>query len=103
MLSGFTRVTSWPEEPAMGAFSAALVVSALGRVLIGRLLDRYGPRLVMTAGSVAGVVATWVGAGAPSVPGSSRPGRSSTSHSRRYTPQRFAALTRWYGHAGSAR
>lgn len=38
-----------------GAFSLALGVSALAGVLVGRHLDRHGPRPLMTAGSVAGV------------------------------------------------
>src|SRR5699024_6439829 len=50
------------------AFSAALVVSALAGVPVGRIIDRRGPRLVMTAGSVLGVVALVVIAASPSLP-----------------------------------
>ena len=39
-----------------GAFSVALLVSAVAGVAVGRHLDRFSPRPLMTAGSVAGVL-----------------------------------------------
>ena len=44
-----------------GAFSLALLVSAVAGIAVGRHLDRHSPRTVMTAGSVAGalLVAAW--------------------------------------------
>ena len=39
-----------------GAFSLALLVSAVAGIAVGRHLDRQSPRTVMTAGSVAGVL-----------------------------------------------
>ncbi len=44
-----------------GAFSVALAVSALAAVPVGRWLDRYGPRALMTTGSclAAGLLLTW--------------------------------------------
>lgn len=39
-----------------GALSLALVISAVAGIPVGRHLDRHGPRLLMTAGSVAGVL-----------------------------------------------
>ena len=39
-----------------GAFSLALLVSAVAGIVVGRHLDRHSPRTVMTAGSVAGVL-----------------------------------------------
>jgi MFS family permease len=65
---------------------------------VGRRLDRYGPRAVMTAGSVLAVIALTVVATAPSLPwffagwllvGAAMAGTL-------YIPA-FAALTRWYG------
>jgi MFS family permease len=38
-----------------GAFSLALLVSAVAGVAVGRYLDRHSPRGLMTAGSIAGV------------------------------------------------
>ena len=40
-----------------GAFSLALLVAGAAGILVGRHLDRHAPRALMTAGSVAGVVA----------------------------------------------
>jgi MFS family permease len=39
-----------------GAFSLALLVSAVAGIAVGRHLDRHSPRTLMTAGSVAGVL-----------------------------------------------
>ena len=39
-----------------GAFSVGILVSAVAGIAVGRYLDRHGPRALMTAGSVAGVV-----------------------------------------------
>lgn len=90
--------TGWPRSWLTAAFSASLVVAAVTGIGVGRLLDRRGPRLVMTAGSVLGVAAVVVLASAPSlvwfvagwlVAGVAMAGVF-------YQPA-FAALTRWYG------
>jgi MFS family permease len=57
MLTRVADDTGWTTGAAMGAYSTGLVMAALAGVPVGRMLDRYGPRRVMTAGSVAGVVA----------------------------------------------
>ena len=44
--------TGWPVAAVTAAFSAGLVVSGLVGIASGRLLDRIGPRPVMTAGSI---------------------------------------------------
>lgn len=46
----------WSTAQLTGAFSLAILVSALAGVPVGRYLDRRGPRGLMTIGSVAGVV-----------------------------------------------
>lgn len=46
----------WSQSTVTGAFSLALLVSGLTALPIGRWLDRFGPRLMMTAGSCAGVL-----------------------------------------------
>jgi len=43
----------WSPAMTSGAFSLALAMSGVAAMLVGRWLDRHGPRLLMTAGSVA--------------------------------------------------
>jgi MFS family permease len=90
--------TGWSLATITAAFSTGLVVSALAGIPAGRLLDRHGPRAVMTAGSVLGVPAVAGIATAPTLPwffaawvlaGTSMAGVL-------YAPA-FAALTRWWG------
>lgn len=90
--------TGWSLATVTAAFSVALVVSALVGIPTGRLLDRIGPRWVMTAGSVLAVPAMVGVALAPSLPvffaawtlaGVAMAGTL-------YAPA-FAALTRWWG------
>ncbi len=52
-----TADTGWSTTATTGAFSGALVVSALAGIPVGRILDRRGPRAVMTVGSLLGVAA----------------------------------------------
>ena len=51
----------WSPATLTGAYSLALLVSGLAAPFVGRWLDRHGPRALMTAGSVLGVllVAAW--------------------------------------------
>jgi predicted MFS family arabinose efflux permease len=44
--------TGWSPTATMLAFSLGQVVAAVGGIAVGRVIDRRGPRLVMTAGSV---------------------------------------------------
>jgi MFS family permease len=51
----------WSRGEMTGAFSVALLVAGLAAIPVGRWLDRHGPRLLMTVGSVAaaGLVLAW--------------------------------------------
>jgi MFS family permease len=53
----------WSRAAMTGAFSLALLLSGLAGIPVGRWLDRYGPRLLMTLGSCAAtlLVFTWAG------------------------------------------
>jgi MFS family permease len=46
----------WSASTVTGAFSAALLISGLSAPLVGMWLDRRGPRLLMTAGSLLGAL-----------------------------------------------
>ncbi|MEJ2854254.1 MULTISPECIES: MFS transporter [unclassified Saccharothrix] len=44
--------TGWSATAVIGAFSVAQLVSAAAGVPVGRVLDRFGPQVVMTTGSL---------------------------------------------------
>lgn len=92
------RATGWPATAVIAALSVAQLVTAVAGIAVGRWLDRRGPRAVMTAGSVLGVLALVAVATAPNlawfvaawaVAGAAMSGV--------LYPPAFAALTRWYG------
>ncbi len=62
-----TAATGWSATATTGAFSGGLLVSALTGIPIGRILDRRGPRAVMTTGSLIGVIAVLAIAYAPNL------------------------------------
>ncbi|NVI87545.1 MFS transporter [Actinomadura sp. BRA 177] len=59
--------TGWSIATATAAFSAALVVAAIGGIPAGRLLDRHGPRVLMTTGSITAAIAVALIAVAPNL------------------------------------
>src|SRR6195256_1168213 len=46
----------WSRGDMTGAFSLALLLAGLAAIPVGRWLDRHGPRLLMTLGSIAGSI-----------------------------------------------
>ena len=46
----------WSSSTVTGAFSAALLISGFSAPLVGMWLDRRGPRVLMTAGSILGAL-----------------------------------------------
>ena len=93
-----TADTGWSRTFTMSCFSAGLVVAGLAGVLVGRLLDRRGPRPVMTAGSLLAVPALVMIAVAPTgsmfLVGWLLAGVAMSAVL--YTPA-FTALTHWGG------
>ncbi len=47
---------TWSQNTFTGAFSLSLLLSGLAAVPVGRWLDEYGSRVIMTVGSCAGVL-----------------------------------------------
>lgn len=92
-----THDTGWPAGATTAAFSAALIVSAIVGIHVGRALDHRGPRLVMTAGSILGPLSLLAVAAAPNLTvftaGWLLAGASMAATF--YQPA-FAALTRWW-------
>ncbi|HEU5420227.1 MAG TPA: MFS transporter [Streptosporangiaceae bacterium] len=96
--SDITSATGWSATAVTAAFSAGNLTGALAGVPAGRLIDRHGPRPVMTAGSVLAVAALAGIAAAPSywwfaaawlLAGIAMAGV--------FYPPAFAALTGWHG------
>ena len=97
-LADITADTGWSATAATAAFSAGLIVSALAGIPIGRWLDRYGPRPVMTSGSLLAVPVT-VGIGLAPTYGWFLAAWlvAGVAMAAVFYQAAFAALTRWYG------
>ncbi|MEV6208426.1 MFS transporter [Kitasatospora sp. NPDC051914] len=97
LLPHITADTGWSTPRATAAFTAALLLSALVGIPVGRIIDRHGPRTVMTAGSALGAVALVCIALAPDLPmfyaGWSLAG---TAMAATFYQPAFTALTRWH-------
>ncbi|MHA6781603.1 MFS transporter [Pseudonocardia saturnea] len=98
LASSIAADTGWSLSTVTAAFSTGLVVSALAGIPAGRLLDRWGPRAVMTTGSVLGVPAVAAIAVAPSLPWFFAAwALAGLAMAGVLYPPAFAALTRWWG------
>jgi MFS family permease len=95
---GISADTGWSAAAVTSAFSAGSLAGAFAGVLVGRVIQRRGPRVVMTAGSLLGTLGVVVIAAAPDlvvftlgwlVAGAAGAGT--------FYPPAFAALTQWYG------
>ncbi len=90
--------TGWSLTRLTAAFSLGLVVSAVLGIGVGRWLDRYGPRWLMTVGSALAAVSMVGVALAPTfVWFVAAWAVSGVAMSAVLYPPAFAALTRWYG------
>jgi MFS family permease len=90
--------TGWSLGTVTAAFSLGLVVAAAAGIPAGRWLDRFGPRLVMTAGSVIAVPAVVAIATAPTLPWFFAAwALAGLAMAGVLYPPAFAALTRWWG------
>jgi MFS family permease len=96
--SSITTDTGWSSIQVTGAFSVAQLVSAAVGIWVGRHIDRVGPRLVMTVGSLVAVPGVVAIATAPTLPifyvGWVVTGVAMAAV---LYPPAFAALTRWGG------
>ncbi|MFI2312550.1 MFS transporter [Streptomyces sp. CB00072] len=62
-----SQETGWSSPVVAAAFSGALIVSALAGIPLGRVLDRRGPRRIMTGGSLLAAPAVAAVALAPNL------------------------------------
>lgn len=63
-----SHTTGWALSAVTGAFSASLVTAAVVGIGVGRIIDRRGPRVVMTAGSLLALPGLALIAVAPTYP-----------------------------------
>ncbi|MGP4087851.1 MFS transporter, partial [Streptomyces sp. KR55] len=90
--------TGWSATSTTAAFSGALLVSALIGIPVGRILDRIGPRAVMTTGSALGVAAVLLIANAPNLAVFAAAWMlAGVAMAATFYQPAFAALTRWWG------
>ena len=90
--------TGWSPPTLAGAFSGGLVVSGLVGIMVGRWIDRHGPRWLMTLGSATAAVAVVGVALAPSLLWFTAAWLlAGIAMSAVLYPPAFAALTRWAG------
>ncbi|MGQ0482830.1 MAG: MFS transporter [Pseudonocardia sp.] len=90
--------TGWPISTVTAAFSVGLVVAAVVGIPAGRWLDRWGPRPVMTAGSLLAAPAVVGIATAPTLPWFFASWAvAGIAMAGVLYPPAFAALTRWWG------
>ncbi|MGW5440779.1 MFS transporter [Nocardia asteroides] len=98
LLGSIATDTEWSATALTAVFSAGQLLTALTGILVGRRLDRPGPRTVMTAGSALAVAALIIVATAQTLTafllGWALAGISMGAV---LYPPAFAALTRWYG------
>ncbi|MGN2638967.1 MFS transporter [Nocardia takedensis] len=93
-----THDTGWSAPTITAAFSLSQLAAALTGIPVGRLIDRTGPRVIMTVGSVLAIPSLVVVATAPNLTlfftGWIAAGIAMGAV---LYPPAFAALTRWYG------
>lgn len=100
LIGDITADTGWSTASVMGAFSIGLGASALAGIAVGHFLDRRGPRLVMTAGSITAALAVVAVAVAPNLWWFTAAWilAGIAQAAVLYKPA-FAAITAWYGPA----
>jgi MFS family permease len=101
VLAGSITVdTGWSTTTVMAAFSLGLATSAIAGIPVGRLIDRHGPRPVMTIGSILGVTSVAGIALAPDERWFAMAWAvSGLAQACVFYKPAFAAVTGWYGPA----
>jgi MFS family permease len=98
LAGAITADTGWSRTAITGAFSAGNLVGAVAGIPVGRLLERHGPRPVMTAGSLLATGALVAVALAPGLGAFLAAWLlAGVAMACVFYPPAFAALTGWYG------
>jgi MFS family permease len=98
--ASISATTGWSRGFVVGSFSGGLLLSAAAGITIGRLLDRIGPRLLMTGGSLLGVLGLVLVGIAPTRPAflSAWLAIGVAQSAVLYQPA-FITISHWYGDA----
>jgi len=97
LLGSITADTGWSAVTVTACFTIGQLLAALAGIPIGRVVDRHGPRWVMTAGSVLAVVAIVLVASAPSLGWFLAAWTlAGAAKAASLYPPAFAAITRWH-------
>ncbi|MEU3643991.1 MFS transporter [Lentzea sp. NPDC034063] len=98
LLPTISARTGWSLAAITAGFSASQIVAGLVGIPVGRLLDRHGPRAIMTTGSVVAVLALVVLATAKTLAWFTAAWLlAGVAMAGIFYAPAFAALTRWYG------
>lgn len=98
LLPTISSHTGWSLAAITAGFSASQIVAGLVGIPVGRLLDRHGPRAIMTAGSVLAALALVALATANSLAWFTAAWLlAGVAMAGVFYAPAFAALTRWYG------
>jgi MFS family permease len=98
LLPSISSRTGWSLAAITAGFSASQIVAGLVGIPVGKLLDRHGPRAIMTTGSVLAVLALVALATADSLAWFTAAWLlAGVAMAGIFYAPAFAALTRWYG------
>ncbi|MFJ5985323.1 MFS transporter [Lentzea sp. NPDC092896] len=98
LLPTISAGTGWSLAAITAGFSASQIVAGLVGIPVGRLLDRHGPRAIMTTGSVVAVLALVALATAKTLAWFTAAWLlAGVAMAGIFYAPAFAALTRWYG------
>lgn len=88
----------WSHTVVTAALSLGLMVSAIAGIRVGKLLDSYGPRSIMSLGTIIGVLALLIVAAAPNLLVFYLAWvLAGFAQAATLYPPAFAVVTRWYG------
>nr|QEO75048.1 hypothetical protein [uncultured bacterium] len=98
LLPTISSRTGWSLAAITAGFSASQIVAGLVGIPVGKLLDRHGPRAIMTTGSIVAVFALVALATAESLVWFTAAWLlAGVAMAGIFYAPAFAALTRWYG------
>ncbi|CAM3102675.1 MFS transporter [Stackebrandtia soli] len=98
LVGSITVTEGWSTVGVMAGFSLGLAASAIAGIPVGRLIDKHGPRPVMTFGSILGVAAVIGIAMAPDIWWFGLAWTiSGIAQACVFYKPAFAAITGWYG------